>query len=491
MTGTEVGWSAFRLRYGAKPSGRGWPAFAHRVVAMGVLMALYLLICPRSAQAASLLPFAQGQASSSRQGQMPALGYVEEEWRLHGRASSYAADNKWQDDGLWSVKADKAPHDYETRILIRRPRDPSRFNGTVLVEWMNTGLGFDLDGAWMLTRDEIVREGYIWVGVSAEAASVSMLKGMNPVRYATSQVQADNGQAYDIYTQAATLLRPMAAQWAAQAKGSPKPHMLALGYSQSGSYLITYINAFQPITHAFDGFYLASTAAVGMPLTTSGSRYFNPQYRAEPSAPVMQVSTEMEVMVGWQLSKTPDTQALRHWEIPGAVHLDKYLQQEVVNADLNGQRMNLPDCIKPTNTLPTRVFNKAALHALHDWVTQGKAPPVAPRMQRNSWGFVRYDDVGNAMGGLRMPDLDVPVAEYGMYSNIPRRGWSTTSFYACMAGGSRNPLDAEKLRARYPSEKVYFEAYKRAADQLLAKGFLLAPDHAVLLEQAKAVKLPH
>lgn len=449
-----------------------------------------LLCCPAVSHGASLLPFEQGQATSSRQSQMPSLGYTEEEWRLKGQAASYVASPAWQDDGHWSVKAENAPHDFETRILIRRPKDPSRFNGTVLVEWMNTALGFDLDGAWMLTRDEIVREGYIWVGVSAEAASISALKTMNPVRYATTQVQPDNGQSYDIYTQAATVLRPMAAQWAQQAKGAPRPHLLALGYSQSGSYLITYLNAFQAATHAFDGFYLASTAAVGMPLTTSGSRYFNPQYRAETSAPVMQVSTEMEVMVGWQLSKTPDTSALRHWEMPGAVHLDKYLQQEALSVDLSGQHMTLPDCIKPINTLATRVFNKAALHALHDWVVQGKQPPVAPRMQRNSWGFLRYDEVGNAMGGLRMPELDVPTAEFGMYSNLPRRGWSAASFYACMAGGSRNTLDVAELRKRYPSDEAYFQAYKQAADQLLAKGFLLEPDHAELLKQARAFKLP-
>lgn len=454
-----------------------------------------------AAAEASLLAFTQGQASSSRQSQLATAAYSEEEWRLRGQAQSYVADGEWHDDGLWGVKASHPPQPYETRILVRKPRDPARFNGIVLVEWMNTALSFDLDGGWLLNRDEIMREGYAWVGVSAEAASVSFLKGLNPTRYAQASAEDKNGQSFDIYTQAARLIRQVAPQWGLPGKADGKPgtkpdarplvRLLALGYSQSGSYLITYLNAFQPRTHAFDGFYLMSTAAVGMPLTTSGSRYFSPQYRATPEAPVMQVSTEMEVMVGWQLSRTPDTNALRHWEIPGASHLDKYMQQEALAVDLSGKALQMPHCMKPTNTLPTRVFNRAALRALRTWVTEGKAPPIAPRMQRTRLGFVQDDEYGNAMGGLRMPDLDAPLAQYGMYSNLPSSQLGAWSFYACMAGGSRNPLSAEVLRKRYPTDDAYFEAYKKAADQLLSKGFLLPEDHAQLLMDARAVKLPH
>ena len=38
-------------------------------------------------------------------------------------------------------------------MLIRRPADPARFNGIVLVEWINVSLHFDLDGAYLLARD--------------------------------------------------------------------------------------------------------------------------------------------------------------------------------------------------------------------------------------------------------------------------------------------------------------------------------------------------
>lgn len=427
-----------------------------------------------------------GRPATSRQAQLTPQHYAEQEWRLRGLAQPYAQQGDWTQDGRWTARASGAPHPFETRLLVRRPLDPARFNGIVLVEWLNTALGFDLDGGWMLNRDEILREGYAWVGVSAEPDSIQALKALMPARYASTNV-GDASLSYDLFTQAAQAARQMARNW--RAPGSPEPKLLALGYSQSGSYLITYINALQPLTRAFDGFYTMSTAAVGMPIEADGSRVFNTDYRPELNAPVMQVSTEMEVMVGWSLSRTPDTDKLRHWEMAGASHLDRYMQAEVLALDQPERQLALPHCWKPSNVLPSRLFNHAALHALRNWVTQGTPPPVAPRMQRGRLGFIANDELGNAKGGLRLPDLDVPLAQYGTYSNIPTRQISAWTAYACMAGGSANPLDADTLRARYASEQAYLQAYQQAADKLLQAGFLRPADHAQLLARAKAVKL--
>ena len=34
--------------------------------------------------------------------------------------------------------------DYTNRAIVRRPADPAKFNGTVLVEWLNVSGGADL-----------------------------------------------------------------------------------------------------------------------------------------------------------------------------------------------------------------------------------------------------------------------------------------------------------------------------------------------------------
>ena len=428
-----------------------------------------------------------GRPATSRQHQLASQGYTEQEWRLQGQSQTHAQIGDWAKDGRWTAQATGAARPFATRLLVRRPQDPARFNGTVLVEWLNTALGFDLDGGWVLNRDEILREGYAWVGVSAEPDSITSLKQMQPKRYATASIE-DVGLSYDIFTQTASVIRQAAASWGAPQ--APAPKLLALGYSQSGSYLITYINALQPTTRAFDGFYLMSTAAVGMPIDKDGSRVFNTAYRPDLNAPVIQVSTEMEVLVGWSLSTTPDTDKLRHWEMAGAAHLDRHMQEEVIALDQPERQLALPHCFKPANTLPSRLFNHAALHGLREWVWRGTPPPVAPRIGRGRIGFVQDDDLGNAQGGLRMPELDAPLAQYGMYSNFPTRQISVWTAYACMAGGSANPLDGDVLRARFANEQAYIQAYTQAADKLLQGGFLRPADHAQLLARAKSVKLP-
>jgi len=446
--------------------------------------------------AAAAPPVATVQAAPSgtpvtaRQSELTSAGYIEEELFMRGQAQAYTPDGDWDKDGRWAVKPHKPAQPYATRLLVRRPKDPARFNGIVVVEWLNTTLGFDLDGGWVLTHDEIEREGYAWVGVSAEAPGVRSLKAANPSRYAQAQLGSDE-LAFDVFTQAAQAIRRAASAWAAHDKVSAKDiKLLGLGYSQSAVFLTTYLNAFQPVAKAYDGFYMRSTAPAAPKADAPDSFVFAPQIRPDLNVPVMQLQTEMEVMVSWPLSKTVDTDKVRYWEIPGAAHFDRYLQDQSLPVGNDAFKAVVPHCYKPSNTLPARAFDHAALHALRMWVTTGAQPPKAPRIQRNSIGFVKSDDLGNAQGGLRLPELDAPVAQYGMYSNFPTNSLSQRARYACVAGGSTNPLDADVLHARYASSQAYVEAYTRAADKLLKEGFLRPADHAALIEQATAVKLP-
>src|SRR5580704_17817638 len=63
-------------------------------------------------------------------------GYVTEEFFASGTASVFEPSAPFGPDGRWSVTpGSTAP--YRTRFVVRRPSDPARFNGTVLVEWFN------------------------------------------------------------------------------------------------------------------------------------------------------------------------------------------------------------------------------------------------------------------------------------------------------------------------------------------------------------------
>src|ERR687893_338946 len=70
-----------------------------------------------------------------------------------------------------------SPAPYTSRIVVNRPVDARDFNGTVIVEWLNVSGGADASPDWMQAHVELIRRGYVWVGVSAQSVGVNGLKG--------------------------------------------------------------------------------------------------------------------------------------------------------------------------------------------------------------------------------------------------------------------------------------------------------------------------
>jgi len=90
-------------------------------------------------------------------------GYVEEEFYLKGIANAYNAPANTPatpPTTLASVVTPNIP--YKTRITVRRPVDPAKFNGTVLVEWFNVTDNFDGEYFWVQAQQDIVRQGYAY-----------------------------------------------------------------------------------------------------------------------------------------------------------------------------------------------------------------------------------------------------------------------------------------------------------------------------------------
>lgn len=90
---------------------------------------------------------------------------------LSGTATSYKLPGGATVDGKWDAAADStAP--YTSRIVVIRPTDPAKFNGTLLVEWFNVTAGQDTPADWMVAHREMLRRGYAYVGVSAQKVGV-------------------------------------------------------------------------------------------------------------------------------------------------------------------------------------------------------------------------------------------------------------------------------------------------------------------------------
>jgi len=105
-----------------------------------------------------------------------AAGYVEHEYYVSGTANRYAFD-----DLMRNADVIDGGHPYKTRMIVRRPADPARFNGTVVVEWYNVTLGQDIDFNWATSHDYLMRNGYAYVSVSAQRVGVERLKTLEPI----------------------------------------------------------------------------------------------------------------------------------------------------------------------------------------------------------------------------------------------------------------------------------------------------------------------
>ena len=86
----------------------------------------------------------------------------------------------------------------------------------MIVEWFNVTNGYDTDVLWLYQKEFFIREGYAWVGVSAQNVGVARppngLKVWSPARYGTLDVDGGgkvtgDALAYDIYSQAAAAVR--------------------------------------------------------------------------------------------------------------------------------------------------------------------------------------------------------------------------------------------------------------------------------------------
>jgi len=145
---------------------------------------------------------------------LAAAGYEAKEYFVSGIATSYRSVNDLPANGMWEVEpARSAP--YKTRILVYRPIDAARFNGTVVMEWFNVTGGVEAGPDWTLMHNELLRRGYAWIGVSAQyggvegyaATSLGLvkldLKTADAKRYGSLSHPGDE-YCYDIYSQVAS-----------------------------------------------------------------------------------------------------------------------------------------------------------------------------------------------------------------------------------------------------------------------------------------------
>jgi hypothetical protein len=399
------------------------------------------------------------------------FGYIEEEYFIEGSASSYAKVGTWTTNGVWTA-APSGSAFYRTRLLVVRPADPGKFNGTAVVEWLNVTAGLDIAEEFGYANEELLRGGYAWVGVSAQAVGVQLspfsLKAWDPIRYGSLNHPGD-AYAYDMFTQAGQAIRNP--QGANPLHELTVERLVAAGQSQSANGLATYVNAIDPLVEVYDGFLLHSRGAAALPLSpgAAGAVPATSVIRVDTTVPVLALEDEWSISTAFAwLVRQPDSLNFRIWEVAGTGHVDGYsvsFTNPIVARDL---MFSPPNCTLPPNAAPLHYVVNSALNKLNAWIVAGVPPAHAPSFVEVVNGAIVRDSYGNAKGGIRLSQLEVPTATLS--------GPGNTGPDPCSVVGWTIPFDAATLASLYPTQYGYYNAVGKVDKANYIQGYLLYPD---------------
>ena len=403
--------------------------------------------------------------------QLEPFGYTEQEWFVSGTATA--------------VDGSTAP--YTTRVIVTRPQKRKDFNGSVMLDWVNVTAQFENAVDSLEGREELLRSGWAFVHVSAQAAGICCTpltpKVWDPARYAALDHPGD-AYADDMFLQVARALRT-------RRVGDVRPmgrlkvrRVVAAGQSQSAGRLAEIVRAHPDGAGVIDGF-LVHGGLAGL------------DYEPRLEVPVLQLNSDWAESTG----EADDDPLYRLWDVAGSAHAGLFIgYQQVFGSgprvaglpamDEQGYRDTIeaagdygqmafnplyPACTVAGASFPMRYAVNTALRELDEWIRTGRAPRPAPRFEFEADGVTPARDAdGNVLGGLRLPPIEVPVATYR----------STD----CELGGTTVPFDPITLQQRYPTFADYEQQLRRATNRAVRKGWLLPVDARDQMRRACAVR---
>jgi hypothetical protein len=400
--------------------------------------------------------------------------YVEEEWFASGR--------------------DDAGQDYKTQIFVRRPRDPARFTGTVIVEPLHVASAGPI---FIYTGRYIMRSGHGWACVASQKSPLdSAVIPTNPQRYAslriaptpgttmpalptgapeTPEQQAARRAAMENYNQASNAILAQAGVALRSADGpfGNVRHVILAGHSQTGGVVTNYIN----------NMHMTRRRAGGAPiydglLPTGAAR--NPF--APRDVPLIQVLSEADIddpaRSNGRAYRRDDSDApndrYRLYELAGAPHMGT--RYPPYDSAAMWASMGIPAGTRMSSYPHHELFCVGMGH-LVKWVVDGTAPPRGARIDTDANGAFVKDENGNSRGGVRCAQMDVPHITY-----------HPDPVGAQAVVGTETPFDARKMRQLYQTQANYVRRFNARLDELIAQGWFLTEDAAGMRTEAANVR---
>jgi len=441
---------------------------------------------------------------------LAARGYAEAELLVSGYASVY----EWSDaaaEGA-AVMARDAGTPYTTRMLVRRPQDAARFSGRVVVELLDASGEHDIAPLWGLSWEHFLRRGDVWVGVTVAPAAAATLQKFDAVRYGALNFalrqppgcadpqDGGNGLAWDLIAQVGALLR-------SSSKENPlldlnPQRVLVAGYSQAGGYVTTFANALHqqlrlgdgsPI---FNGYLNAAGAQVVVPINQCAAPLPAADARrgAMPrDVPFVTVMTESDFDRALPLrrddSDAPGDQ-FRLYEIAGAAHSGPFAAGVPAARDLAIAGLAVPAetlCRETRSDFPVGYAFNAIWQQFDDLLVQRLPMVSLSRIEAAADGSPLTDANGNAMGGWRLPQLEVPLARYAGHST-PQQD-NERAQRVCALTGAMQRFDSARLKTLYRDRSEYLRRFNAAID-VAVQGRLLVKEDAEALKAPPVRTLP-
>lgn len=448
---------------------------------------------------------------------------------------------------------DKAPRlkngrvQYKTRFVLMTPQDPKRSNGALLMDIPNRGLPIS-HAFYNSPRARPLMIGSLDAGVGflqeqgfmVAAVQWELSQGIEPptfvdVNGATRYIEAVG---FAAVRDVAVFLRDHPGKMNPLAGAVRKTY--AVGYSQTARFLKSFLlHGFNTIhgKQVIHGFHLVGGAAGQLPLMASGLGPNSvasstpspavPEHRGVHEEPfsydalIVALSARKETppkifvthynidYMGGRASLTRTgahgtaqrviPSMIRMYDIAGAAHLNVREQNKECQY-LHGQLDWSP---------PLR----AQLFALNQWVTGNVTPAQSTLMslrkpRENEGVFLapaylpqatvlvpETDGDDNPVGGVRMPDVSVPLGTHGrpnapLTNSICRLAGSYKPFAASTEERSKGTDPRLSLQERYPGGlNEYVRRVREASDQLVVARHLLPDDAAVIVNAAADEKL--
>jgi hypothetical protein len=448
-------------------------------------------------------PLSSAERSGTEYSDLAAAGYIEQEYYLSGIAPAITAAG----EALFDVP-------YITRILVRSPKDPARFNGTAVIEpfsWFG-----ERAAGWILTRRHLLREGYAYIGYTlninepqqdpkftaddeqgrklyGSIVNLDFMRRFDYARYAPLGFYYDPArfkrgnladpfvpQSQGVGAQLALLLK----------SNSPNSPLRALQVAR------VYVNSWAVTAQVWmdyldqgrhqqwrmpDGRPLIDAYMTGrMAYGEVGGDVIRVPRKMPDDAPFVTVYTQSELMHDAleDIPLPPDTDRprLRYYEVTGTPHLrlaDLGTQHIEPLPEQAGKRDD-PRCHHLYDE-PAELVVAALLNGMDMWVRDDKPMPKAPRVVREGEGVARDRRDGNMIGGVRPPWVKVPAAVY----------WTEQESGCGTVYDTKVPYTRAKLKQLHGSYANYARKFDAAKAAAIKEGYLLPEDAAGLAPVAK------